>query len=186
MSSQASQPTTRASDAGTARWRAWFEEAGVPNDAALRYAVAFADHRIEPYMLADLTREYLHEMGIALIGHVIAILKHARHTYESEYLGARSGTGASGASMGPPNVPTVPNVAPVSGPIATATRPANDVLPPPTASFALFAPAQPITLAATNVTNIARISLPISPSSIILLHIVGAYLRVKFCTFLLM
>ena len=38
-------------------------------------------------------RDYLHDMGITVIGDVIAILKHARLVYEHEYLGARTPPG---------------------------------------------------------------------------------------------
>ncbi|XP_019467056.1 uncharacterized protein C19orf47 homolog, partial [Meleagris gallopavo] len=45
------------------------------------YAVAFVDNRIQKHMLLDLTKELMHELGITLVGDVIAILKHAKVAY---------------------------------------------------------------------------------------------------------
>jgi len=59
-------------------WFKFFLDAGVPASDAGNYAVKFTEHRIQPDMLSDLTKEYLNDMGITLLGDVIVILKHAR------------------------------------------------------------------------------------------------------------
>ena len=49
------------------------------------YAVTFTKHRISKDMLPELTKEYLGDLGIKLMGDVIAILKHAR-SFNSEVI----------------------------------------------------------------------------------------------------
>lgn len=59
-------------------WIKFFKEAGIPAGDAANYAVTFTDHRITRAMLLDLTKEYLNDMGISILGDVIAILKYAK------------------------------------------------------------------------------------------------------------
>lgn len=59
-------------------WFNFFLEAGIPPSDAGNYAVTFTQNRIQSDMMSDLTKEYLAEMGITVLGDVIAILKHAR------------------------------------------------------------------------------------------------------------
>ncbi|RMC22956.1 hypothetical protein DUI87_00033 [Hirundo rustica rustica] len=56
----------------------FFEDAGIPPGPALGYAVAFVDNRIHKNMLLDLTKELMKELGITVVGDVIAILRHAK------------------------------------------------------------------------------------------------------------
>ena len=49
----------------------------IAGDAA-HYAVTFTDNRITREMLLDLNKEYLNDMGIAMMGDIISILKHAK------------------------------------------------------------------------------------------------------------
>ncbi|XP_033125890.1 uncharacterized protein C19orf47-like [Anneissia japonica] len=65
-------------------WIKFFTSAGVPAGAATTYAVTFIDNRIQKTMLLDITKEYLKEMGINVMGDIIAILKYCK-TYHAQY-----------------------------------------------------------------------------------------------------
>ncbi|XP_078591140.1 uncharacterized protein C19orf47-like isoform X4 [Branchiostoma floridae x Branchiostoma japonicum] len=67
-----------ASQSETSTWIKFFMEAGIPAGPAASYAVTFADNRIQKTMLLDLSKEILNDMGIMVVGDVIAILKHAK------------------------------------------------------------------------------------------------------------
>ncbi|XP_049943417.1 uncharacterized protein C19orf47 homolog isoform X1 [Schistocerca serialis cubense] len=67
---------------GTEGWVKFFREAGIPAAIAADYAITFNDNRIQRNMLLDLNREILKEMGITLIGDVIAILRHAKTVHD--------------------------------------------------------------------------------------------------------
>uniref|UniRef100_A0A8C4Q753 Chromosome 19 open reading frame 47 n=2 Tax=Eptatretus burgeri TaxID=7764 RepID=A0A8C4Q753_EPTBU len=65
-------------------WVKFFEGAGIPPGPSANYALTFVDNRINKSMLLDLTREVLHEMGISVVGDVIAIIKHAKVVHQLE------------------------------------------------------------------------------------------------------
>ncbi|XP_010072747.1 PREDICTED: uncharacterized protein C19orf47 homolog [Pterocles gutturalis] len=68
----------------TSEWIQFFKEAGIPPGPAVNYAVMFVDNRIRKNMLMDLNKEIMNELGITVIGDIIAILKHAKIVYRQE------------------------------------------------------------------------------------------------------
>ncbi|KAH3853471.1 hypothetical protein DPMN_095995 [Dreissena polymorpha] len=65
-------------------WIGFFKEAGIPAGDAANYAVTFSDNRITRSMLLDLNKEYLNDMGITILGDVIAILKHSKTVFNQD------------------------------------------------------------------------------------------------------
>lgn len=86
----------------TSEWIQFFRDAGIPPGPAVSYAVTFVDNRIHKHMLLDLTKELMHDLGITLVGDVIAILKHAKVAYKQEM--CRAATEA----LTPPSAPPEP------------------------------------------------------------------------------
>ncbi|XP_059689149.1 uncharacterized protein C19orf47 homolog isoform X1 [Gavia stellata] len=68
----------------TSEWIQFFKEAGIPPGPAVNYAVMFVDNRIQKNMLMDLNKEIMNELGITVVGDIIAILKHAKIVYRQE------------------------------------------------------------------------------------------------------
>ncbi|CAI9557566.1 unnamed protein product [Staurois parvus] len=68
----------------TSEWISFFKEAGIPAGPAVNYAVTFVDNRISKNMLLDLNKEIMNELGITVVGDVIAILKHAKVVHQQD------------------------------------------------------------------------------------------------------
>lgn len=62
-------------------WIQFFSDAGIPSFASSKYATIFYENRIQSNMLMDLDKDILKEIGITVIGDMIAILKHAKDVY---------------------------------------------------------------------------------------------------------
>lgn len=65
-----------------AYWVKFFKGAGFSLDVATKHAVVFSNNRIKPDMLPDLDKPSLKEMGITLMGDMIAILRYAKKVVE--------------------------------------------------------------------------------------------------------
>jgi len=63
-------------------WVTFFCEAGIPPVASANYAIIFSENRIQKHMLLDLNKEYLKDMGVNVLGDIIAILKHSKRHHE--------------------------------------------------------------------------------------------------------
>ncbi|XP_041850840.1 uncharacterized protein C19orf47 homolog isoform X2 [Melanotaenia boesemani] len=68
----------------TSEWIQFFKDAGIPAGLAVTYAVSFVDHRIQKNMLMDLSKDIMMDLGITVIGDIIAILKHAKQVYRQD------------------------------------------------------------------------------------------------------
>uniref|UniRef100_A0A1B6DTV2 SAM domain-containing protein n=1 Tax=Clastoptera arizonana TaxID=38151 RepID=A0A1B6DTV2_9HEMI len=64
-------------------WIQFFKEAGLVNSAQ-KYAHIFKENNIRKDLLLELNKEYLKDMGITLLGDIIAILKHAKIVGQQE------------------------------------------------------------------------------------------------------
>ncbi|XP_078102238.1 uncharacterized protein C19orf47 homolog isoform X3 [Sander vitreus] len=68
----------------TSEWIQFFKDAGIPTGLAVTYAVSFVDNRIHKNMLMDLSKDIMMDLGITVIGDIIAILKHAKQVYRQD------------------------------------------------------------------------------------------------------
>ncbi|CAH1402575.1 unnamed protein product [Nezara viridula] len=86
-------------------WLKFFSAAGIPRDEAENYAVTFSKNQIQLDMLPEIKKEYLKDMGITLMGHIIAILRHAKAVYADELkkteLSSQKQTTPSGSKVKP-------------------------------------------------------------------------------------
>ncbi|XP_037124007.1 uncharacterized protein C19orf47 homolog isoform X3 [Syngnathus acus] len=68
----------------TSEWIQFFKDAGIPAGLAVTYAVSFVDNRIQKNMLMDLSKDIMMDLGITVIGDIIAILKHAKLVHRQD------------------------------------------------------------------------------------------------------
>ncbi|XP_035239566.1 uncharacterized protein C19orf47 homolog isoform X2 [Anguilla anguilla] len=68
----------------TSEWIQFFKDAGIPPSLAVNYALSFVDNRIQKNMLMDLSKEIMMDLGITVIGDIIAILKHAKQVHRQD------------------------------------------------------------------------------------------------------
>lgn len=68
----------------TSEWIQFFKDAGIPAGLAVNYALSFVDNRIQKNMLMDLSKDIMMDLGITVIGDIIAILKHAKQVYRQD------------------------------------------------------------------------------------------------------
>ena len=63
-------------------WKKFLIDAGIPLKASSTYANAFVDNRLTENMIPDLNKSILTDLGITIVGDIIAILKHTIHITE--------------------------------------------------------------------------------------------------------
>ncbi|XP_061137658.1 uncharacterized protein C19orf47 homolog isoform X3 [Syngnathus typhle] len=68
----------------TSEWIQFFKDAGIPAGLAVTYAVSFVDNRIQKNMLMDLSKDIMMDLGITVIGDIIAVLKHAKLVHRQD------------------------------------------------------------------------------------------------------
>ena len=59
-------------------WKAFLQEAGIPDAEATAYTKIFLDNRVTERNISDLTAEHLKVLGITILGDILSILKHAK------------------------------------------------------------------------------------------------------------
>uniref|UniRef100_A0A667X4R4 Chromosome 19 open reading frame 47 n=1 Tax=Myripristis murdjan TaxID=586833 RepID=A0A667X4R4_9TELE len=64
----------------TSEWIQFFKDAGIPAGLAVTYAVSFVDNSLS----SDSGGEIMMDLGITVIGDIIAILKHAKQVYRQD------------------------------------------------------------------------------------------------------
>ncbi|KAM5236867.1 uncharacterized protein C19orf47 homolog isoform 3-T3 [Ctenodactylus gundi] len=85
----------------TSEWIQFFKEAGIPPGPAVNYAVMFVDNRIQKSMLLDLNKEIMNELGVTVVGDIIAILKHAKVVHRQDMCKAATESVPCGSSPVP-------------------------------------------------------------------------------------
>ena len=60
------------------QWKSFLADAGIPSAACNNYPTTFAENRITEADLPDLTKNYLRDLSINVIGDVLAVIRHAK------------------------------------------------------------------------------------------------------------
>ena len=69
-------------ESGRSLWKNFFTDAGIPPAEAETYAEAFINDRIDDP--SDLTKDLLKDLGVTVVGDIIAIQKHAKLISDNE------------------------------------------------------------------------------------------------------
>lgn len=116
-----------------AYWFQFFLDAGIPPADAGNYAVTFTENRIKQDMIVDLTKEYLTELGVTVLGDMIAILKHAKRVHSQaardKFLKDSSISSVAGATSS--STAVLPSPGPVKK-VAIPVRPSRPAVDQPT------------------------------------------------------
>ncbi|BET01029.1 chromosome 19 open reading frame 47 [Nesidiocoris tenuis] len=140
------------SDCSAPSWLKFFMSAGIQKDSAETYAVTFSKNQIHLDMLPEIKKEYLVDMGITLMGHIIAILRHAKTVHTEEVTKSTLSTDKSNSHPSQKNAPvkskpvskTTPIMAKDNGAETTSSKTAADRigprLPPPPAKMPTLPP----------------------------------------------
>lgn len=117
----------------SAYWVKFFKGAGFPQDVATKHAVVFSNNRIKPDMLPDLDKPSLKEMGITLMGDMIAILRYAKKVVEEttceKFLVDTENPDTPAKLVNKPIIKKAVTKVTAKSPIATKTKPSTITIP---------------------------------------------------------
>ena len=55
-------------------WENFFQKTGIPEDTSKTYAKSFKNNHVTEIFLPELTKEFLNDLGITMIGDILIIL----------------------------------------------------------------------------------------------------------------
>jgi len=85
-----------------ATWENFFKACELPSKVAKLYAKRFVRERMQPYMLREISKEELRELGIEALGDQLSILRYVRGAdgRPKEFYGGAGGVAARMAEEG--------------------------------------------------------------------------------------
>ncbi|XP_043494673.1 uncharacterized protein C19orf47 homolog [Polistes fuscatus] len=117
----------------SAYWVKFFKGAGFPQDVATKHAVVFSNNRIKPDMLPDLDKPSLKEMGITLMGDMIAILRYAKKVVEEttceKFLVDTENPDTPAKLVNKPIIKKAVTKVTAKSPVVTKTKPSTVTIP---------------------------------------------------------
>ncbi|KAK9512460.1 hypothetical protein O3M35_000891 [Rhynocoris fuscipes] len=128
-------------DCSADSWLKFFTSAGIPIDSARTYAVTFSKNEIQLDMLSEIKKEYLVDMGITLMGHIIAILRHAKTVYEENVTKSTLSSATSSKTQSSP-VKAAPKEKPVLKTMPLRIANEKEVTPATSSTKSTVAPAE--------------------------------------------
>ena len=60
------------------QWKSFLVDVGIPSSACNNYATTFAENYQTEANLPDLMKNYLRDLGISVIGDILAVIHHAK------------------------------------------------------------------------------------------------------------